>query len=196
MEDLQQVSAIKLLLEKLHPDNDRLFQRARSGIKASDPVLYTCQAVSHHLPGCMMKRLSESAGLSKRYTNHCVRATTVTLLKQQGVEDRKVCLLTGDKAERSLVSYNVPDKGERRKMASYLDEKAPSAKTGLSESTAGGGFNIVAPGAVFNNLMVNIVQDASPKRCFNLSRSFLKKRKLADGSAEEVCDYLPCDGQE
>ena len=89
------------------------------------------------------------------------------------------------KVERSLVSYNVPDEGERRKMASYLDEKAPSAKTGPSESTTGGGFNIVAPGAVFNNLTVDIVQDAGPKRRFNLSRSFLKKRKLADGLAKK-----------
>ena len=39
VEDLQQVSAIKLLLEKLYPGNDRLFQRERSGkIKASGPV--------------------------------------------------------------------------------------------------------------------------------------------------------------
>ena len=126
----------------------------------------------------MVDRLSKSADLSKRYTNHCVRATTVTLLKQQGVEDRKVCLLTGRKAERS---YNVPDEGEHRKMAGYLGEKAPSAKTGPSKSTTGGGFNIVAPGAVFSNLTVNIVQDADPKRCFNLSRSFSKKWKLADG---------------
>ena len=111
----------------------------------------------------MVDRLSKSADLSKRYTNHCVQATTVTLLKQQGVEDRKVCLLTGHKAERTLVSYNVPDEGEHRKMASYLDEKAPSAKTGPSESTTGGGFNIVTPGAMFNNLTVNIVRDAIRK---------------------------------
>ena len=117
-------------------------------------------------------------------------------LKQQGVEDRKVCLLTGHKAERSLVSYNVPDEGERRKMASYLDEKAPSAKTGPSESTTGGGFNIVALGAMLNNLTVNIVQNADPKRRFNLSRSFSKKKKLAGGSAEEMCDSLSCDGRE
>ena len=39
VEDSQQVSAIKLLLEKLYPGNDRLFQRERSGkIKASGPV--------------------------------------------------------------------------------------------------------------------------------------------------------------
>ena len=81
-------------------------------------------------------------------------------------------------------------------MASYLDEKALSTKTGPSESTTGGAFNIVAPGAVFNNLTVNIVQDADPKRCFNLFRSFSKKGRLADGSAEEVCDSLSCDGQE
>ena len=83
-------------------------------------------------------------------------------------------MLTGNKEELSLESYNVPDEGERRKMASYLDEKAPSAKTGPSESTTEGGFNIVAPGAVFNNLTVNIVRDVDPKRRFNLSRSFSK----------------------
>ena len=54
-------------------------------------------------------------------------------------------------------------------MASYLDKKAQSAKTGPSENTTGGGLNIVAPGAVFSNLTVNIVQDADPKRRFKLS---------------------------
>ena len=77
-----------------------------------------------------------------------------------------------------------------------MDEKAPSAKTGPYERTTGGGFNIVPPGAMFNNLTVNIVQDADPKRRFNLSRSFSKKRKLTDGSAGKVCDSLCCDGQE
>ena len=57
----------------------------------SDPVRYASQTVGHNLLGCMMELLSKSADLSKRYTSHCVRAATVTLLKQQGVEDRKVC---------------------------------------------------------------------------------------------------------
>lgn len=39
--------------------------------------------------------------LSKRYTNHCVRSTTVSLLKSAGVEDGTLCLVTGHKKTES-----------------------------------------------------------------------------------------------
>ena len=52
------------------------------------------------------------------------------------------------------------------------------------------------PGDVFSNITVTIVQDADPKRRFNLPLSFSKERKVADDSVEEGCDSLSCGGQE
>ena len=53
----------------------------------------------------MMERISIKAELSERYTNHCIRASTITSLFQRGVDARKICAITKHKDERSLSHY-------------------------------------------------------------------------------------------
>ena len=122
-----------------------------------------------------MQRISERAGLSRKYTNHCMRATTVTLLKERGIEDWKVCLVTGHKAERSLQHYNKPGNAECNSPAKLLDGKDPkaavavglpkesgaagsslsgfpNARNDFSRNESGDGFTLHAQGATINNL--------------------------------------------
>ena len=48
--DVQQVAAIRLLLQKLHPEVDRVFQRAKAGeVKAGDKTWFNRQALGHNL---------------------------------------------------------------------------------------------------------------------------------------------------
>ena len=206
--DPRQVAAMRLLLEKVHPDVDRIFQRARTGpVKETDKTWFTRQALGHNLLGSMMERISERAGLSKKYTNHCVRATAVTILKENGVEDRKVCLVTGHKSEKSLEHYNRPTTSECSDLAQYLDGKDPrktvsidnavktteaagsssdAASVTLPESSAGSsceGFNLFAQGATFNNLTINLHQ--AHKRKLKLStRSQVAAKKRVGESTE------------
>ena len=98
------------------------------------------QVLGHNLLGQMMERLSVhcDAGLSKRYMNHCVRATCVGLLKERGVEDRTVCAITSHKNERSLSTYEKLNKQKRKKLPSYLDgESSGSAKLQTLRSPIG-----------------------------------------------------------
>ena len=75
--------SIRLLLEKLHPTIDRFFQRARTGrVQANEKTWFTRQVLGHNLLGKMMERISNHAGLSTRYTNHSVRGTCVSVLKE------------------------------------------------------------------------------------------------------------------
>ena len=53
-----------------------------------------------------MKRISEQAHLSTQYTNHCLRATTIVHLKEAGVEDRKICEISGHKNPASVTAYD------------------------------------------------------------------------------------------
>ena len=55
--------------------------------------------------GDMLPRISETARLSRRYTNHCLRATSVGILKDSGFDDRAVCRLAGHKTLQSLGRY-------------------------------------------------------------------------------------------
>ena len=77
----------------------------------------------------MMPNLSVKANLSKRYTNHCLRATVVTTLKDAGFSNHEVCASVqklGRQNQASIENYNRLDwKGSKRPSdtAAVLDGK-------------------------------------------------------------------------
>ena len=83
----------------------------------------------------MMPLLSTRANLSKRYTNHCVRVSGVTDLKDAGFSNHEVCAVTGHKNESSIQSNDRLDRaGSRRPsdMADVLDGKPPPKRPCLT----------------------------------------------------------------
>ena len=52
-----------------------------------------------------MKKMSNTAHLSRPYTNHCVRATTTRILAAANVQRSDIKLVTGHKRESSLDPY-------------------------------------------------------------------------------------------
>jgi integrase len=60
-------------------------------------------AVGQNTLGAKLKTLSQELELSKMYTNHCLRATTITLLDENGFEARHIMSISGHKSE-SVVS--------------------------------------------------------------------------------------------
>lgn len=53
----------------------------------------------------MMKNMSTSAGIAPHLTNHCVRATSVTVLSDNNIEARHIKTVTGHKSDNSIESY-------------------------------------------------------------------------------------------
>ena len=53
----------------------------------------------------MMKSMSTSAGIAPYLTNHCVRATSVTVLSDHNIEVRHIKTVTGHKSDNSIESY-------------------------------------------------------------------------------------------
>ena len=103
--DPRQVSALRKLLEKSHPDIPRLFRRVHLHWKSSDKVWFMKMALGHNLLSNMMRRISESAGLSRVYTNHRLHATSSTALRKAGFSDRMICSVSGHKNPTSLQAY-------------------------------------------------------------------------------------------
>ena len=69
----------------------------------------------------MMKTISEAAGLSKKYTNHYLRVTAISVLSAQGVEDRDICSVSRHKNPGRLKPYCPgPDDEKRFSMSSKL----------------------------------------------------------------------------
>ena len=67
-----------------------------------------------------MKSISIDAELSLLYTNHCIRATSVTILDERGFEARHIMSLSGHRSESSIRSYSRTGAGIKRKMSNQL----------------------------------------------------------------------------
>ncbi|XP_048236651.1 zinc finger MYM-type protein 3-like isoform X1 [Haliotis rufescens] len=127
------VASFKVYLSKLHPENTALFQRPRKHVNRSpDPHWYTAQALGHNNLSNMMKSISQRARLSKTYTNHCVRATTISLLSHAGVENREIMKITGHKNEQSLLMYNANlSSAQKRRYSNILQGGSVSTEVML-----------------------------------------------------------------
>ena len=55
----------------------------------------------------MMKEISLGAGLSKTYTNHCDRATAVTIWSGTEIPARHIMNISGHASEQSIASYDT-----------------------------------------------------------------------------------------
>ena len=118
----RQVAALRLLFDHLNPDVDRIFQRAHPSFKLSDQVWFMKSPLGHNLLGKMMARISEKSGCSMIYTNHCLRATSITILKKSGFSDIVVCSVSGHKNVASLKSYCRPHGEDCKTMAEAIDK--------------------------------------------------------------------------
>jgi hypothetical protein len=103
------VNTIKAYLSHLNPDIDVLFQRPRHPSSRFNPneaiVWYDKNVLGHNLLNNMMRNMSQRAGISPYYTDHSLRATTVTVLSSNNVETRKIKAVTGHRSDTSIESY-------------------------------------------------------------------------------------------
>lgn len=79
------VALLKKYLSKLHPESDALFQcPVQYKVDDSIPVWYEKQAVGVHALEGMMTCLSKEAGLSRVYSNGCLRKSSSLVYLQCG----------------------------------------------------------------------------------------------------------------
>ena len=101
------IGLLKLYISKLHPDCIWLFQQCRSRATEEGPW-YKNEPLGVNSLGNMMRTIGEVAGLSQRYTNHCVRATTITVLFNAGVEVQNIQSRTGHEPTGSPALHREP----------------------------------------------------------------------------------------
>ena len=70
-----------------------------------------------------MKEISIAAELSQTYTNHSIRATTITILDDKGYEARHIKTVSGHRSDSSLKSYRRTNLNTKRKMCEDLSWK-------------------------------------------------------------------------
>lgn len=102
------VAAYKLYLEKMQQcKGDSLFPKpCLNKKKLASGMWYTEEKpVGKNTLDSMMARLSEKANLSKRYTNHCLRVTAITVLKENGATNEEIATFSGHKNPGSVQRY-------------------------------------------------------------------------------------------
>ncbi|XP_062575925.1 uncharacterized protein LOC134237796 [Saccostrea cucullata] len=91
-------------ISMLAPRSTTLFSRARK-TKNKSGYYFDKAPMGHNKLGTMMALLSEKAGLSLKYSNHSLRATSVHILESAQVPTRHIMTVTVHKAESSLKTY-------------------------------------------------------------------------------------------
>ena len=95
---------------------------------SQDKVWYDRAPVGEKTIGSMMARISEHAQLSRRYTNHCLRATTVTLLDEAGAEGRHIVAITQHTSTASLASYSRVSEKRMMAMSAVISDALSNPK--------------------------------------------------------------------
>ena len=169
LQEPRQVEALKKLLAKLHPGVERqlpAWPQRKSARKQANVVYEGTPGPHRPRRGDMLPRISEAARLSRRYTNHCLRATSVGILKDSGFDDRAVCRLTGHKNPQSLESYCRSSENEKQALARALDGKmcrsrdvedsSSSSKAAEMTTSCSRQDSFAFKNSVIHNLTINI----------------------------------------
>ena len=113
-----------------------LWQRLKKNVNFSDNCWYDDQVVGRDPLNDLMKTLSINAKLSKIYTNHSIRATTITKLDECGFEARHIQAVSGHKSENTVRCYskNCPDV-KKRQMSTALSGAIPPKHPKIATAT-------------------------------------------------------------
>ena len=120
-------AVFEFYLGKTHPDCKALFQTPNKATTKSINVpsarhWYRNDPLGQNTLRKMMERISIKAELSEGYTNHCIPASTVTSLFQDGVDARKICAITKHEDERSLTHYISDTTSAQKKCSKILSD--------------------------------------------------------------------------
>ena len=114
------VAAFEKYLSKLNPENNALFQKPLLKYHKDGAIWYSKIPVGVNHLYEFISRLSAEAGLSKRYTNHCIRAMVVSTLFNAGVSNVGIMSVSGHRSAESLLPYLKPSDSERRNTSGLL----------------------------------------------------------------------------
>jgi len=122
------VLSFEKYVSKLNPDCRAFWQFPVEKLVSDNGCWYHSRPVGKNILYNKMKTLSKVAGLSKAYTNHCLRATCITALHKNALEVRQVlnvleqCSVSSSK----MYSLYVPD-GQELDRSSPLSLYIPTA---------------------------------------------------------------------
>ena len=121
---LDPVSSFEFYILRLNPNCQALFQTPNKHFKKEGSQWFRNEPLGKNKIAKLMENISLKAELSEKYTNHCIRASTVTSLFQRGVDAKQICEITKHKDERSLTHYISQTSSAQKRHCSRLLQEA------------------------------------------------------------------------
>ena len=105
------VACLEKYLAKRDPRCDALWQKPKnhnaSFFHSADEVWFCNVPTGKHRLENLLTEMCKTAGLAHIYTPHCIRATSVTVLKAADLENRRVESVTGHASDKSMESCSA-----------------------------------------------------------------------------------------
>ena len=115
------VKSFLLYTSKLNPLCPAFWQKPREVTPADPEQPWYCNSpVGNNTLSQKMKVISTSAGCSTTYTNHCLRATCVTVLDREGFANRDIMTVSGHHSETSIKHYSKTSEEKMRAMSNAI----------------------------------------------------------------------------
>ena len=153
----------KKFLSVLNPNQAALFQQPKRNFFPSDKIWFENSPIGVNKLDNMMKAISLAASLSKVYTNHCVRSTTISALVEAGIPIHRIMQTSGHRSEGSVKSYC-----DRQSLEKYKESSNILARVGHDstpkESTSGA--------VVAVNNIENLTQNSQSHNIQNVVANF------------------------
>ena len=103
------VTCLEKYLAKREPQCDALWQKPKQTTTRvhSPPLTISGSATYLWENTSLLTDMCKKAGLAQVYIPHCIRATSVTVLKAAGLETCRVKSVTGHASDKSIESYST-----------------------------------------------------------------------------------------
>jgi len=114
------VKVITKYIEKLNPKCQSLWQRPKKTATDEMALWYDNAPLGHKTLQNMMKSISLFCGLTKTYTNHCLRVSSCSLLGEAGFSDLDIIAVSKHKNLSSLGIYKRVREERKMEMSHSL----------------------------------------------------------------------------
>ena len=127
-------------LAKREPRCDALWQKPKnhnaSSFCSTDEVWFCNAPMGKHKLENLLTDMCKKAGLAHVYTPHCIRATSVTVLKAAGLENCRVKSVTGHASDKSIESYSARPTIEQQFESSAIASRFITQRNAVQPSLA------------------------------------------------------------
>ena len=126
------LKSFRTYLSKLHGGCEAFFQKPNVNYKKTGVWYVRCPVGKNSIAN-FMKVISDKAGLSRKYTNHCLRVTAISVLRRNGIDDSDIRSVSRHKTTDGIRPYctGPPDK-QRYRMSSMLHDHGHSGDSDMT----------------------------------------------------------------